>query len=91
MAQAVTEQLSPQAIGLDARPLHEVAAILAEGQAAAAAAPGRAADAISAAARAMAETIRKGGVLHYAAAGSSGLMAAADAQAQFVDIIANAD
>lgn len=75
-----TEALHDQAAGLDARPLGEIAVVLAEGQIAAAAAVRSASDAIARAALAMAMTIRQGGVLHYTAAGSSGLMAAADAQ-----------
>ncbi len=64
----------------DRRPLGEAAALLAEGQIAAAAALRGALDAIVPAAVAMARTSRGGGTLHYAAAGFSGLMAAADAQ-----------
>ena len=75
-----TEALHDQAKGLDERPLAEVAAILAEGQIAAAASVREAVPAIAQAAEAVAETTRSGGVLHYVAAGSSGLMAAADAQ-----------
>ena len=73
-----TEALHDRALGLDARPLIEAALLLAEGQIAAAACVKDAA--IVAAASVMADTIRCGGRLHYAAAGSSGLMAAADAQ-----------
>ena len=75
-----TEALHDQAEGLDARPLAEVAAILAEGQIAAAASVRQASPSIAGAASALAATIRRGGILHYVAAGSSGLMAAADAQ-----------
>ncbi|MXQ07449.1 N-acetylmuramic acid 6-phosphate etherase [Alphaproteobacteria bacterium GH1-50] len=75
-----TEALHSEAIGLDARPLAEIATLLAEGQVSAARAALDAAEQIAAAARSMAETIRGRGVLHYVAAGSSGLMAAADAQ-----------
>ena len=75
-----TEQLHPNARGLDQRPLAESAALLVEGQIAAASSVRRAATAISRAAPSMANSIRTGGVLHYVAAGSSGLMAAADAQ-----------
>lgn len=74
-----TEQLHPQAKGFDALPLDQAAAILAEGQAEAARSAFAAAAAISAGAQTMARTIRAGGVLRYVAAGSSGLMAAADA------------
>ncbi|WP_421704134.1 N-acetylmuramic acid 6-phosphate etherase [Aliiroseovarius sp.] len=79
MSTRTTEQLHEAAIGLDNRPIEEVAAILAQGQAAAAAAVAGARDAICAGATLMARTISEGGVLHYAAAGSSGLMAASDA------------
>ncbi|SMX48063.1 N-acetylmuramic acid 6-phosphate etherase [Maliponia aquimaris] len=75
-----TEALHDAARGLDQRPLAEVAALLAEGQIAAAAVLRDALTPIASGALAMARTIRQGGVLHYAAAGSSGLMAAADAQ-----------
>ena len=75
-----TEALHEQAIGLDARPLAEVASILAEGQVAASRAALVTAADIARAASAMAQSIRAGGCLHYVAAGSSGLMAAADAQ-----------
>lgn len=64
---------------MDARPLVEVAALLAESQASAAKAAIGALDQICAGARAMANTIRSGGILRYLAAGSSGLMAASDA------------
>lgn len=80
MADRRTEALHDAARGLDQRPLAEVAALLAEGQIAAATALRDALTPISGGAAAMARTIRQGGVLHYAAAGSSGLMAAADAQ-----------
>jgi len=80
MAVARTEALHDQARGLDALPLTEVAGLLAEGQIAAASTVRDALSAIVGAATAMAATIRKGGILHYVAAGSSGLMAAADAQ-----------
>ena len=73
MEHCATEQLHPNARGLEQRPL-------AEGQIAAASSVRRAAMAISRAAPAMANSVRDGGVLHYVAAGSSGLMAAADAQ-----------
>ena len=79
MAAHTTEQLHPQAKGFDAMPLERAAVILAKGQAEAAQAAQSVAQAISAGAEAMANTIRTGGVLRYAAAGSSGLMAAADA------------
>ena len=75
-----TEALHDEATGLDARPLPEAARILAEGQIAAAMTLRDASDCIAAAAPALADTLRAGGTLHYIAAGSSGLMAAADAQ-----------
>lgn len=75
-----TEALHALAAGLDKRPATEVAALLAEAQVAAASTVAGAAAALSDAAGFMAQSIREGGVLHYAAAGSSGLMAAADAQ-----------
>jgi N-acetylmuramic acid 6-phosphate etherase len=75
----ITEQLHEAAIGLDMRPVGEVAVILAAGQAAAAASVAGANDAICLGAALMSRTIREGGVLHYVAAGSSGLMAASDA------------
>lgn len=80
VTERTTEGLHPKAIGLDVRPLPEVALVLAEAQAEAAAMAQFASPLIANAAVSMAATIRTGGVLHYAAAGSSGLMAAADAQ-----------
>ncbi len=76
----VTEQLHKDAIGLDARPLGDVAALLAQAQAAAAQAPLQALGPISSGAQAMARSVQSGGILRYLAAGSSGLMAASDAQ-----------
>ncbi|WP_299773776.1 N-acetylmuramic acid 6-phosphate etherase [uncultured Tateyamaria sp.] len=75
-----TEALHDMAEGLDMRPLADVAGVLARGQIAAAEVVLAAAPTIADGAAAMANTIRAGGVLHYVAAGSSGLMAAADAQ-----------
>ena len=80
MSARTTEHLHDGAAGLDQRPAAEIAALLAEGQVAAAAMVHPAIPAISAGAEAMARTIMSGGCLHYVAAGSSGLMAAADAQ-----------
>lgn len=80
MARAGTEALHDQAKGLDSRPIEEIAAVLADSQAAAAAAVRRAAPSIAKASGMLARTIRGGGTVHYVAAGSSGLMAAADAQ-----------
>ncbi len=79
MATPVTEQLHKDAIGLDARPLAEVAELLALSQSEAATTPLTSLTPICTGAKAMAQTIRTGGVLHYLAAGSSGLMAASDA------------
>nr|WP_174823600.1 N-acetylmuramic acid 6-phosphate etherase [Ruegeria arenilitoris] len=75
----VTEQLHQQAKGLDTRPLIEVAELLANSQAEAARSPLESLGPICNGARAMAKTIRSGGILRYLAAGSSGLMAASDA------------
>lgn len=79
MATRTTEKLHPQAKGFDTLPLEQAAVILAEGQCEAAKTARAASPAISAGAKAMANTIRTGGALRYVAAGSSGLMAAADA------------
>ncbi len=79
MPKRITEQLHAAARGLERRPLAEIAQILAEAQHAAAAAPAPAHDVIARGASAMAQTIAAGARLHYVAAGSSGLMAAADA------------
>ena len=75
-----TEQLHPDAAKLSPGDLVASARALAEGQIAAAEAVSKALDSIAQGARRMAATIRKNGVLHFVAAGSSGLMAAADAQ-----------
>ncbi|WP_254436169.1 N-acetylmuramic acid 6-phosphate etherase [Ruegeria arenilitoris] len=75
-----TEQLHPDALQLTPGNLVSAARALAEGQIAAATAVRDALDNIARGAEAMAETIRTDGVLHFVAAGSSGLMAAADAQ-----------
>lgn len=74
-----TEQLHPDAQGLDTRPLNEVASALAQGQHKAAQAVQAASSAICSGARAMARSLQGNGRLYYVAAGSSGLMAAADA------------
>ncbi len=79
MLERQTEQLHAKSAMLDSLPLASAAAVLAEAQADAARAPIAAVDVIAAGARAMADSIRSGGALVYAAAGSSGLMAAADA------------
>ncbi len=75
-----TEQLHQDAARLDRGDLTLSARLLASGQVAAAKTALEAVDAIAGGAAAMAKTIRSGGVIHYVAAGSSGLMAAADAQ-----------
>ncbi len=80
MGKAATEALHHLAKGLDDRPLTEVAEVLVDGQIAAADAVRAATSQIAHAATALARVLRAGGVLHYVAAGSSGLMAAADAQ-----------
>ncbi|MBV6656292.1 MAG: N-acetylmuramic acid 6-phosphate etherase [Devosiaceae bacterium] len=75
-----TEQLHPEAPGLDDRPLAEVTAVLIDAQIAAATAVKQASADIASAASMMAQTLADGGTVYYIAAGSSGLMAAADAQ-----------
>lgn len=80
MPLTTTEQLHHAAEGLDTRPAQDIATLLAEGQVSAAAAVEAARLDICAGADHMARTISDGGVLHYVAAGSSGLMAASDAQ-----------
>lgn len=79
MIKRQTEQLHGAAKGLDALPLPEIAAILARGQVDAATVVAPSGDALSHGAAIMATALRAGRVLHYAAAGSSGLMAMADA------------
>ncbi len=80
MKTAITEELHDAAMGLDELPPHRIASILVEAQICAATAVRLALPMICDGATAMAQTIRSGGTLHYVAAGSSGLMAAADAQ-----------
>ncbi|WP_171120391.1 MULTISPECIES: N-acetylmuramic acid 6-phosphate etherase [unclassified Ruegeria] len=75
-----TEQLHQEATRLDRSDLTLSARLLASGQVAAANTALEAVDVIADGAESMANTIRSGGVIHYIAAGSSGLMAAADAQ-----------
>ncbi|WP_412563845.1 N-acetylmuramic acid 6-phosphate etherase [Thalassobius sp. MITS945101] len=79
MSQSATEQLHKDAKGLDARDAAEMAAILAAGQQAAAGAVDGAVGSICAGAKSMAASLQTSGSLYYIAAGSSGLMAAADA------------
>ncbi len=80
IAARTTERLHEDAVGLDERPPVEIAAILVKGQIIAAQSVRGALDDIAAGAAAMARAVRARGCIHYAAAGSSGLMAAADAQ-----------
>ena len=80
MTARTTEHLHDGAAGLDQRPPEQIASLLAEGQLAAATSVQQAIPALCAGAEAMARALRSGGCLHYIAAGSSGLMAAADAQ-----------
>ncbi|MEM9550442.1 MAG: N-acetylmuramic acid 6-phosphate etherase [Pseudomonadota bacterium] len=79
MPKRVTEQLHKHARGLDRLALADAAVIMAEGQIAASKAVLDACPDIANAAEAMAKCITSGGKLYYVAAGSSGLMAAADA------------
>lgn len=75
-----TEAQHDKAHGLDSRPLADAAEVLVDGQIEAAISVKAVASEIAAAASALASTLRAGGTIHYVAAGSSGLMAAADAQ-----------
>lgn len=75
-----TEQLHPDATGLDARPLSDVADQLIRSQVQAAAVVQKASAEIAKGASVMAQTLLRNGTLYFIAAGSSGLMAAADAQ-----------
>ncbi|MCV3239459.1 N-acetylmuramic acid 6-phosphate etherase [Mesorhizobium sp. ZC-5] len=79
MAVKRTEQQHPKADGLDLQPPEAVLRFLAEAQIEAAGAVLGAVDSIAEAAEIAAATLRSGGRLAYAAAGSSGLMALADA------------
>ena len=79
LASATTERIREDAKGLDTLPLREVALRLHAGQSAALRALEPALGGIVDAAAVMAETVSHGGTLIYAGAGSSGLMAAADA------------
>lgn len=74
-----TEMAHDLASGLDLRDPLSIVAILAEAQVDAAGAVGKAGERIAEAAQAAAETLRAGGRLAYAGAGSAGLMALADA------------
>lgn len=79
MADKQTEQRHAEAAGLDLRPDGEILALLARGQVMAAQSVASAAPAIADGAALAARTLTSGGRLVYAAAGSSGLMALADA------------
>ncbi len=79
MAERLTEQRHDQAKGLDLRPADDVLSLLLKGQIAAASAVESAIPDIARASSLAAGAIRDGGRLIYAAAGSSGLMALADA------------
>ena len=74
-----TEQLHPDARGLDALPPAEAARLFLRAQSAAAAVAEGAAEEIAAAAGAMATAIRSGCKLWYVGAGAGGMQAAADA------------
>jgi N-acetylmuramic acid 6-phosphate etherase len=74
-----TEQLPIEGVPIDMLPLVDAAAALGLAQVEAARSVLAPVEVIAAGAAAMADTIRRGGTLYYAAAGSSGLMAAADA------------
>lgn len=74
-----TEHLHEAALGLDALPLSDVARILADAQRDALSVLPAATGALARGGACMADAIRVGGTLHYVAAGSSGLMAMADA------------
>lgn len=79
MAEKRTEALHARAGGLDEQPPATVLGILADGQVEAAATVRDAIPAIADAAAIVAQALASGGRLAYAAAGSSGLMALADA------------
>ena len=78
MKMRTTEMLNDAAQGLDSLPSGDAARLLAESQAAAADVVKSAAGYVADGGLLMADAIRRGGNLVYAAAGSSGLMAAAD-------------
>lgn len=79
MPAPTTEKLHDRARELDLLPLDQAARILMEGQIAATAAVVPTAAALAEGGRAMADSVRAGHRLWYIGAGSSGLMAAADA------------
>jgi N-acetylmuramic acid 6-phosphate etherase len=76
---AQTESRNPDAVGIDTLAPADALGLLLAGQVAAAKSVTEALPAIATLAEAGAQTIRSGGRLFYAAAGSSGLMALADA------------
>ena len=79
MNAATTESSNDRSAGIDQRGPIDALALLLDGQIAAATSVREALPAIAEMAQAMAQTIKNGGRLFYAAAGSSGLMAMADA------------
>ena len=79
MASARTEARHEQAEGLDERSPADVLKVLSQAQQQAAAAVDAAIEDIAEAAKLAADALRSGGRLVYAGAGSSGLMAMADA------------
>ncbi|WP_271894790.1 N-acetylmuramic acid 6-phosphate etherase [Candidatus Phyllobacterium onerii] len=79
MALTRTEQRNENALGLDEKSPEDVLRLLHEAQLEAAASVSRATDSIAKASLLAADTLASGGRLAYAAAGSSGLMAMADA------------
>lgn len=79
MTTPTTEQIHPQARGLDLRPGADVLGLMLDGHIAAAEAVRAAIPALERGADAMARTLRAGGKLVYAAAGASGTQAMADA------------
>lgn len=79
MRATTTESSNNRSAGIDQREPLDVLGLLLDGQIAAATSVREALPAIVAMAQAMAHTIKKGGRIFYAAAGSSGLMAMADA------------
>lgn len=79
MSNVTTEKLHDLAAGIDSWPAIDVASVLVDGQISAAKSVKTAKEPIAIASRTMAQTIRNGGTLYYVAAGSSGLMGAADA------------
>lgn len=79
MAEKQTEKRHDAAKGLDLCSDAEILSLLAQGQAAAASSTAEAAPALALAAALAAKSLRNGGRLIYVAAGSSGLMALADA------------